>query len=404
MSDFDTTELFDLLRERHIPFALYRLPGASPVRLMLQYSDMPMQLADLAELPSLPGFLMAPFTVNGGEATYLLRPDVECAVDEAMALAGDKIRSCTLFRDLPFPENTTLTVTHDEYVGRVQSAVDAIRKGDFSKVILSKSKQLQRPAGFRPEELFYDLCAAYDHAMVFYWQLPGVGSWLGATPEILMSEKEGRISTLSLAGTQVVGDAQNGDRRRGDTTIAPPVSDVNHHRYDTVISKPASNREPCWGVKEIAEQAFVSRYIVQLLDKMGVEAMVIDGPKNFRAGNLVHLATAFEFDADQLRVSRGRFAAALYPTPAIAGLPRDESLEYIRNAEGYNRGYYSGLAGPVRMRQETHLYVMLRCMQLFDDQLVLYSGAGITGSSDPEKEWQETENKMNTLLDVIVNY
>jgi len=388
MSDFDTTELFDLLRERHIPFALYRLPGASPVRLMLQYSDMPMQLADLAELPSLPGFLMAPFTVNGGEATYLLRPDVECAVDEAMALAGDKIRSCTLFRDLPFPENTTLTVTHDEYVGRVQSAVDAIRKGDFSKVILSKSKQLQRPAGFRPEELFYDLCAAYDHAMVFYWQLPGVGSWLGATPEILMSEKEGRISTLSLAGTQVVGDGQHGELRRDDTAIGKLTSDS----------------EPCWGVKEIAEQAFVSRYIVQLLDKMGVEAMVIDGPKNFRAGNLVHLATAFEFDADHLRVSRGRFTAALYPTPAIAGLPRDESLEYILNAEGYNRSYYSGLAGPVRMRQETHLYVMLRCMQLFDDQLVLYSGAGITGSSDPEKEWQETENKMNTLLDVIVNY
>ena len=372
MLDFDTTELFDLLRERHVPFAMYRLPGASPVRLMLQYSAMPMQLADLAELPSLPGFLMAPFPVNNGEAPYLLRPDVECAVEEAMELAGDKIRNCMLFRDLTFPENSTLTVTHDEYVGRVQSAVDAIRKGDFSKVIISKSKQLQRPAGFRPEELFYDLCAAYNHAMVFYWQLPGVGSWLGATPEILMSEKEGRISTLSLAGTQLVGDAQNG--------------------------------QPCWGVKEIAEQAFVSRYIVQLLDKMGVESMAIEGPLNYKAGNLVHLATSFEFDADNLRVSRGRFAAALYPTPAIAGLPRDESLEYILNAEGYNRSYYSGLAGPVRMRQETHLYVMLRCLQLFDDQLVLYSGAGITGNSDPEKEWQETENKMNTLLDVIVNY
>jgi isochorismate synthase len=371
MSEIDSTELFDLLRERHIPFALYRLPGNSPVRLMLQYSAMPMELSDVAELPSLPGFLMAPFTVNGGEATYLLRPDIECGVDEALQMAGDKLRSCTLFQHLPFPENKTATVTHDEFIERVQLAANAIRKGDFAKVIVSKSKQLQRPEGFRPEHLFDELCKAYNHALIFYWQLPGVGSWLGATPEILMTERDGRISTLSLAGTQLVSnDASDG---------------------------------PCWGVKEIAEQAFVSRYIVQLLDKMGVEDMVIDGPQNFKAGNLVHLATAFEFDADHLRVSRGRFAAALYPTPAIAGLPRDESLAYIRKAEGYNRSYYSGLAGPVRMHQETHLYVMLRCMQLFDDQLVLYSGAGITAGSDPEKEWQETENKMNTLLDVIAD-
>lgn len=369
MSEIDSTGLFDLLRERHIPFALYRLPGDAPARLMLQYSSMPMELADVAELPSLPGFLMAPFPVNGGESTYLLRPDIECAVDEALLLAGDQLRSCTLFQHLPFPYNTTATVTRDAYVERVRTAVDTIRKGEFSKVIISKSKQLQRPEGFRPEKLFDDLCKAYAHAMIFYWQLPGVGSWLGATPEILMSETDGRILTLSLAGTQAV------ESRAVENT--------------------------CWGVKEIAEQAFVSRYIVQLLDKMGVEDMVIDGPKNFRAGNLVHLATAFEFDADHLRVSRGRFAAALYPTPAIAGLPRDESLRYIQASEGYNRSYYSGLAGPVRMRQETHLYVMLRCMQLFDDQLVFYSGAGITASSDPEKEWQETENKMKTLLNVI---
>lgn len=403
MSEVDSTELFNLLRERHIPFALYRLPGDSPVRLMLQYSSWPMKLTDLAELPTLPGFLIAPFPVNNGEATYLLRPDLECGVDEAMALAGDKIRNCTLFSKISFPENTSITVTHDEYVERVQSAVEAIRKGDFSKVIISKSKQLKRPSAFRPEQLFYDLCAAYDHAMVFYWQLPGVGSWMGATPEILMCEKEGRISTLSLAGTQLAADAPHGNLRRGVKATVGSSTENNFLRDVPTTDKPASDSEPCWGVKEIAEQAFVSRYIVQLLDKMGIESMVIDGPKNFKAGNLVHLATAFEFDADHLRVSRGRFAAALFPTPAIAGLPRDESLEYIRNAEGYNRSYYSGLTGPVRMRQETHLYVMLRCLQLFDDQLVSYSGAGITGSSDPEKEWQETENKMNTLLKVMVN-
>lgn len=365
MKDMD--ELFDLLRERAVPFAMYRLPGESSVHLMVQYSSLPLPVDKLDDLPELPGFLIAPFPVNGGDKAYLLQPDLVCAPEEAPAKLGD-----VLHRHNPTallsPGKSTDT-THEEYVKQVQLAVEAIRAEEFNKVIISRNKAVDRPHEFRPERFFAELCAEYEHAFVYYWQLPGVGSWLGATPEVLMREQQGRISTLSLAGTQLY--------------FKPDLE------------------EYCWKAKEIAEQAFVSRFIVQLLDKMGVEAMEIDGPRNFRAGNLVHLATGFQFESDNLRVSRGRFIARLHPTPAVAGLPRDESLEFIKKTEQYNRSYFSGLVGPVQLKGETHLYVNLRCMQLFADQLVLYSGAGITAHSDPEKEWMETENKMKTLLNVM---
>jgi isochorismate synthase len=218
--------------------------------------------------------------------------------------------------------------------------------------------------------MFFDnLCNAYPHAMVYYWQLPGIGSWMGATPEPLMKEQDGRIYTVSLAGTQLYQ--------------GQPLEEI------------------CWRAKEIAEQAIVSRFIVQLLDKMGVEDMGITGPHNFLAGNLVHLNTGFTFHADNLRVSRGKFVSALHPTPSVAGLPREESLQLIRKLENYNRSYFSGLLGPLQLGGETHLYVNLRCMQLFDRELVLYSGAGITENSDPEREWIETDNKMKTLLNIL---
>jgi isochorismate synthase len=225
------------------------------------------------------------------------------------------------------------------------------------------------PDQFNPLLMFVELCKLYSHALVYYWQIPGAGSWMGATPEPVLIEKNGQIYTVSLAGTQLLNNQ--------------PLSEV------------------CWREKEIAEQAIVSRFIVQLIDKLGVEKFNIIGPHNFQAGNLVHLNTGFEFDATELKIPRGEFIAALHPTPSIAGLPRDKAMQFIQMHELHSRGYYTGLLGPHRLQDETHLYVNLRCMQLFKDELVLYSGAGITGSSVPENEWDETENKMMTLLKVI---
>jgi isochorismate synthase len=48
-----------------------------------------------------------------------------------------------------------------------------------------------------------------------------------------------------------------------------------------------------------------------------------------------------------------------------------------------------------------NIYVNLRCAQIIGDRLFLYLGGGFTADSDPEKEWEETENKSKTLLDLL---
>jgi len=363
------SELLDTLLLRKIPFALYRLPGEVNPQLLIQYSSFPQRITSLENLPDRPGFLIAPFPVNGGEEAFLLQPDWMGTPEEVLALVGEEIAKCSLFMDSSESTAVHQSVSREEYLHEVNQAVQAIHENALYKVIVSRKKVVPRPSSLNIPDFFTKLSETYPQAFVYFWQLPGVGSWMGATPEILMKETGGRIYTLSLAGTQLYEE--------------PDLEEYG------------------WRAKEIAEQAIVSRFIVQLLDKIGVEDMEIVGPMTLRAGNLVHLATGFHFDSDNLRVSRGRFIQQLHPTPAVAGLPRDKALEFIRTSEGYNRSYYSGLVGPVQLRGESHLYVNLRCMQLLNTELVLYSGAGITESSNPEKEWLETENKMNTLLNVL---
>jgi len=91
----------------------------------------------------------------------------------------------------------------------------------------------------------------------------------------------------------------------------------------------------------------------------------------------------------------------LHPTSSVCGMPKFPALQFIVANEHLNREFYSGFLGPVNIKGNNQLYVNLRCMQILRTRVVMYAGAGITHDSDPEKEWDETALKCQTLLDVI---
>jgi isochorismate synthase len=158
-----------------------------------------------------------------------------------------------------------------------------------------------------------------------------------------------------------------------------------------------------WSNKEIEEQGIVTAYIEQTLQSLNIKNYAMVGPSNYKAANLIHLKTGFEFAQADLGKRLGDFLKALHPTPSVGGLPKEAAREFILKNEKHDRAYYTGFLGPVNIEGESNVFVNLRCLQLFDKQFVLYSGAGITASSDAEKEWEETNNKMMTMLNVMNN-
>ena len=107
----------------------------------------------------------------------------------------------------------------------------------------------------------------------------------------------------------------------------------------------------------------------------------------------MHLRTDFRFHLKS-EVSTAELLAKLHPTPAVCGLPKDEAKEFIIKNESIDRKYYSGFAGPLNLNGETHLYVSLRCMNIVDNQYIVYAGGGIMSESVVEEEWKETELKI----------
>jgi menaquinone-specific isochorismate synthase len=93
--------------------------------------------------------------------------------------------------------------------------------------------------------------------------------------------------------------------------------------------------------------------------------------------------------------------AAMHPTPAVGGSPRDAALAHIRELEGFPRGLYAGALGWLNARGGGEFFVGIRSALIQGAAARAYAGAGIVAGSTPEKEFAETELKFKAMLDAL---
>lgn len=256
----------------------------------------------------------------------------------------------------------------------VAAAVAAIKDEQMEKVVLSRNSILPLPLHLDLAAVFELICQKHPRAFVSVVSVPGVGTWAGASPEILVSINEQQVfHTVALAGTQPATES---------------VADA------------------IWRQKEIEEQAMVERYILLCFKSLRLREYTEIGPRTVVAGNLMHLRTDFKVNMKEVDFpSLGSdMLRLLHPTSAVCGLPKAPALQFILEHEGYDRSYYSGFLGPVNSKAGTHLFVNLRCMQLLKDKAIIYAGAGITAESDPVKEWMETQHKMVAMQRIVQQF
>lgn len=362
-------------------FALWRLPNETVQQLILAKSIQTLSQEDaLEELPE--GFMINPFTaVNRSfiPADYffqfnsgVLMPPQSAKETDAHTWLRQQQLSPTGNLNLHIQKsNVPFSADTNTFKELVRKGVAYIEAGAFEKIVPSRTRSI--PNTFDVLEAFEKLCARYPTAMVSLISTTEHGTWLGATPEILVSIEGNTIfKTVALAGTKAW-----------------------HEGIDI--------KNVAWTQKEIEEQALVERYIISCLKKIRLREYEEQGPKTVVAGNLMHLKSTFTVDMQATNFSQlgSTMLKLLHPTSAVCGMPKEPALDFLQQEEGYNRELYSGYLGPVNIHGNTNLFVNLRCLQLKKEEAILYAGAGVTIDSDPQKEWEETEMKMKTLESVI---
>ncbi len=370
--------------QTHFPLAIWQLPNSDQIQVLVDITSKEEHHSSDIECSD-NCFYLNPFAVNHPINPMVLSGDILIKIQNqsvettlSSTLSGNEIEEFeNVLADEQINrkklEKTSINPQPD-YEQMVSEAVDKIKDGAISKVVLSRYKDFDLPEDFNVLTFFEQLTNKYTNAFCYYLQTQTYGSWMGATPEKLIAvENDQFFSTDALAGTQVLADDQD-------------LSDI------------------AWRQKEIEEQAMVSRYIINCFKKIRLREFEEIGPRTAKAGALVHLKTTFKVDMRATNSPKlgSTMLELLHPTSAVCGYPLDLAKAFINSHEDYQRELYAGFLGPVGIDGDTRLFVNLRCMQLFQKKARLYAGAGITQDSNPEKELIETENKMKTLLNVLM--
>ena len=369
--------------------AVWRCPREQTLHFLGDFSESPAKgRIDLQKTEM--GFIVSPFMNPEGNETLFLKADILAVTDEngnwnvekgETRRHGDPETSsgCKHTEKINISSyhlntrlDTEISGKKSHFIQMVKNGIIAIEDGEFDKVVSARTYDESLTENFDIIDQFNQLEKAYPDAFVSLVSIPGRGTWMGATPELLIESTQENFRTVSVAGTQAF----------------PLSKDVS---------------EAAWNQKEIEEQAMVSRYIIEQFKTIRLREFDETGPRSVRAGNMIHLKTTYTVDLNQVNFPElgTVMLNLLHPTSAVCGMPKFSALRFIAANEHLNREFYSGYLGPVNMDGVSRLYVNLRCMQILLKRAVLYAGAGITHDSMPENEWEETALKCQTLLDVM---
>lgn len=267
----------------------------------------------------------------------------------------------TGYKEPQLNEISNVVYTESEYKRILKSFQTQFESRGIKKAIFSRIEKIQIEIS-SIKTLVEKLSEQYPHAFVYALSSDELGTWIGATPEVLLKSSHNHFETMSLAGTKLTATES-------------------------------------WTSKELDEQQIVTDYILSNIESI-TDQVETNGQNTVKAGAVYHLQT--KIIGDLKNSSAWDLAQVLHPTPAVCGVPKDKALELIQVTEQHNRGLYTGVIG--RMTSSSaELFVNLRCMQVAKEAVYLYVGGGITEASNIDKEWIETCNKSKTLANVLIS-
>ncbi len=345
-------------------FVMYRLPESDVICMIAGPTQQIKGTQGISKLEH--GFLIQPFDPSS-DALFIKANQVS-ELKEAEFLSESISVDRNQFYSKSHNDSNT---TQNAYQQLVEESVELIQEKEYKKLVCAHIEKLDDQKT-NPIVLFKELCKQYKTGFISLQSTPEFGTWIGNSPEILLEVDNNDLHTVALAGTQLRTDES--------------------HPGNAV-----------WTQKEIEEQALVSRYIINCFKSIRLREFEEEGPRTIEAGNLMHLKSDYHVNMLDTDIQNlpSVLLPLLHPTSAVCGMPKEKSMRFLLEKEEFDRALYAGYLGPIDGEQTMHLFVNLRCMQLTHNEVIYYAGAGITGSSNSEKEWVETQNKKAGLKNIV---
>tara|TARA_B100002052_G_scaffold65242_1_gene58473 strand:- start:6279 stop:7547 length:1269 start_codon:yes stop_codon:yes gene_type:complete len=249
----------------------------------------------------------------------------------------------------------------NHYISSITKSIKLIKDKKLSKIVLSRKKSYS--INSKDDALSnFIFNTGEDNTTKFVFDFQESGTIFGSSPEKLFSISNNHFKTEAIAGS----------------------------------FKSTSNLNLIDKNKEIDEHNFVIDYLKSKLSNFSKKIKIYDN-EILALRNISHIKTKIESTLEQEH-NVFDILFQLHPTPAVAGTPKDVSIDKISNLENHDRGWYSGTIGWISNELNTHFIVNIRSGIIKKNQLNIYAGCGITKGSDPNQEYDESEMKFDYIL------
>jgi anthranilate synthase component 1 len=264
-------------------------------------------------------------------------------------------------------------ISRGEFLQKVERCKDYILDGDIFQVVLSQ--RVDRKVSLEPFDAYRMLRIINPSPYLYYLKAEGLHI-IGSSPEMLV-RVEGRIvETRPIAGTRPRGRTPHEDEHLVKELLADEKEKAEHLML-VDLGRNDIGRISEFGTVDVSQFMALEKY-----------SHVMHIVSNVR-GRLRADVTALD---------------ALYscfPAGTLTGAPKIRAMEIIAELEPTRRGIYGGAIGYVDFSGNLDSCIAIRTIVIKDGVARFQAGAGIVADSVPEREYQETLDKLAANLNAV---
>ena len=198
----------------------------------------------------------------------------------------------------------------------------------------------------------------------------------GASPETLVKLKDGVLHTFPLAGTRPRGATPEKDRRLEEELLADE-KELAEHNMLVDLGRNDLGRVSRFGTVEVEKLHSIERF-----------------------SHVMHIGSTVRGEISEGRDALDAIRAVL-PAGTLSGAPKIRACQLIADLEQNKRGIYGGAIGYIDFTGNMDTCIAIRIAYKKNGKVFARSGAGIVADSVPEKEYQETINKIAAVMSAL---
>ncbi len=264
-------------------------------------------------------------------------------------------------------------MTKNDFCRKVDSAKHYIVEGDIFQVVLSQ--RLQQKAKVQAFDLYRSLRTVNPSPYMYFLSLKDF-TVIGSSPEMLVRVEEGLVETRPIAGTRRRGTTPEEDERL-EKELLRDEKELAEHLMLVDLGRNDLGRISDFGSVRVSQWMAVEKY-----------------------SHVMHIVSSIQ---GRLRKDLTALDAlfSCFPAGTLTGAPKIRAMQIISELEPVKRGVYGGAIAYLDFSGNMDSCIAIRTIVAKGDTLYFQAGAGIVYDSIPEREYQETLEKLAANLQAV---